>query len=87
VIDAWLFQVPQQSRPRYCPRLVASLVEAESTRAPVGVQAVVVLCCGWVAGQGGMNDDQFHVLTTVDVGGQHAVQLRIFGWSHVSGAV
>lgn len=67
--------------------LVASLVEAESTRAPVGVQAAVVLCCGSVAGQGGMNDDQFHVLTTVDVGGQHAVQLRIFGWSHVSGAV
>lgn len=57
--------------------LVAPLIEAESTRAPVGVQAAVVLCCGLVARRGGMNDDQLHLFTTVNVRVQHAAQIRI----------
>ena len=70
--------------PRYCLRLIAPLVKAESTRAPVGVQPAVVTCCGSVARQGRMNDDQFHVLAAVDVRGQHAAQLRILGRSPAS---
>ena len=81
------FRCPATTQPRYFLRLGGPLIEAEATRAPVSVQAAVVFCCGVVARQGRMNHDQFHVLATVDVGGQHAAQLRILGWSPASGAV